>query len=101
MEYIESVIGILSASAPFGLYFLKLRISKKIRPKVVVTKDGTPPANAGLFAEDGAQFPVNPHNGLAEPSASHIGSMIFIRDLKTKKELARFVLQSGLNEQNI
>jgi len=71
------------------------------RPEVVVTRDRTPLAEAELIADDGAQFSVSPQTGFAHPPYTYIGRLFIVRHVQSRRELARFNLQAGLNEVNI
>ena len=84
--------------AVVGLLWRIGRSLVKKRPKVIVTKDGMPGADAELVADDGAQFAISAHTGCAYPAQSYIGALFFVRNRRSRKELARFILKAGLNE---
>ena len=95
------MIGLASLLVAVGAFVWTILRDTRKRAKVFVTKDKVPASDAELVADDGAQFSISAQTGIAHPPPNYVGTLFIVRNLQTRKELARFILRHGLNEINI
>src|SRR5690348_9513819 len=90
-----AILSLAVAAASFGWSVYRGSAGTS---SVLITFGRAPATNTELVMVDGAQFSPDSRSGLVSVPRAYVGTLVFVRDQSSHREVARFILRSGLNE---